>query len=173
MNYCGQLTPNLMWVCLADTDLQSVGGRVSLRHGLEQKSLALELGSSCGSKEKGMVSGAATASAVRSLLVTLNNLVDEMNTLVSIPKADKTYEQLLEITYAWKKLCEETKEDLEKANARIVEITAETRNLLEEHIRSLQESAAGVKRHDENMKALKKEIDELRREQTSNKVGGD
>ena len=69
--------------------------------------------------------------------------------------------------------CEETKEDLEKANARIVEITAETRNLLEEHIRSLQESAAAVKRHDENMKALKEEIDELRREQTSNKVGGD
>ena len=69
--------------------------------------------------------------------------------------------------------CEETKEDLEKANARIVEITAETRNLLREHTRSLQESAAGVKRHDENMKALKKEIDELRREQTSNKVGGD
>ena len=173
MNYCGQLTPNLMRVCLADTDLQSVGGRVSLRHGLEQKSPAVELGSSCGSKEKGMVSGAATTSAVRSLLVTLNNLVDEMNALVSIPKADKTYEQLLEITYAWKKLCEETKEDLEKANARIVEITAETRNLLREHIRSLQESAAAVKRHDENMKALKKEIDELRREQTSNKVGGD
>ena len=120
-----------------------------------------------------MVSGAATASAVRSLLVTLNNLVDEMNTLVSLPKAGKMYEQLLEITYAWKKLCEETREDLEKANARIVEITAETKNLLREHIRSLQESAAGVKRHDENMKALKKEIDELRWEQTSNKVGGD
>ena len=68
--------------------------------------------------------------------------------------------------------CEETKEDLEKANARIVEITAETRNLHREHIQSLQESAVGVKRHDENMKALK-EIDELRREQTSNKVGGD
>ena len=65
------------------------------------------------------------------------------------------------------------KEDLEKANARIVEITAETRNLLEEHTRSLQESDAAMKRHDENMKALKEEIDELRREQTSNKVGGD
>ena len=39
--------------------------------------------------------------------------------------------------------------------------------------RLLQESAAGLKRHDENMKALKKEIDGLRREQTSNKVGGD
>jgi len=107
MNYCGQLTPNLMRVCLAETDLQSIGSRVSLCHGLEQKSPAVELGSSCGSKEKGMVSGAATASAVWSLLVTLNNLVDEMNTLVSIPKADKTYEQPLEITYAWKKLCEE------------------------------------------------------------------
>ena len=30
-----------------------------------------------------------------------------------------------------------------------------------------------MKRHDENMKALKKEIDELCWEQTSNKVGGD
>ena len=116
---------------------------------------------------------AATASAMRSLLVTLNNLVDEMNALVSIPKADKMYEQLLEITYAWKKLCLETEEDFEKANARIVEITNETRNLLGEHIRSLQETAAAVKRHDENMKALKKEIDKLRLEQTSNKVGGD
>ena len=96
-----------------------------------------------------------------------------MNALVSIPKADKTYEQLLEITYASKKLCQETIEDLEKANARIVEITAETKNLLREHIRSLQESAASVKRHDENMKALKEEIDELRREQTSKKVSGD
>ena len=120
-----------------------------------------------------MVSGAATATAVMSLLVTLNNLVDEMNALVSIPKADKTYEQLLEITYAWKKLCQETMEDLRKANARIVEITAETRNLLEEHTQSFQESAAAVKRHDENMKALKEEIDELRREKTNKKVGGD
>ena len=51
-----------------------------------------------------MVSGAATTAAVRSLLVTLNNLVDEMNTLVSLPKAEKTYEQLLEITYAWKSI---------------------------------------------------------------------
>ena len=173
MNYCGQMTPNLMRVCLADTNLQSVGGRVSLRHSLEYKSPAIELGSSCGWREKGMVSGAATATAVMSLLVTLNNLVDEMNALVSIPKADKTLKQLLEITYTWKKLCEETKEDLEKANARIVEITAETRNLLREHIRSLQESVAAAKRHDEDVKALKKEIDELRREQTSNKVGGD
>ena len=88
-----------MWVCFTDTDLQSVGGRVSLRHGLQQKSPSVELGSSCGSKEKGMVSGAATASVVRSLLVILSNLVDEMNALVSIAKADKTYEQLLEITY--------------------------------------------------------------------------
>ena len=173
MNYCGQLTPNLMWVCLVDTDIQSVGGRVSLRHGLVQKSPAIELGSSCGSEEKGMVSGAATTSAVRSLLVTLNNLVDEMNTLVSLPKADKTYEQLLEITYAWKKLCKETREDLDRANARIVEIMDEMKNLLREHIRSLQESAAAMKRHDENMKALKEEIDELRREQSNKKVGGD
>ena len=162
-----------MRLCLADTDLQSIGGRVSLRHGLEQKSPAVELGSSCGSKEKGMVSGAATASAVRSLLVTLNNLVDEMNALVSIAKADKTYEQLLEITYAWKKLCQETMEDLEKANARIVEITAETRNVLEEHIRSSQKLVAAVKRHDENMKALREEIDELRQEKTNKKVSGD
>ena len=55
----------------------------------------------------------------------------------------------------------------------IVEITVVRSNLLEEHTRSLQKSAATVKRHDENMKALKEEIDELRREQTSNKVGGD
>ena len=120
-----------------------------------------------------MASGAAMASVVRSLFVTLNNLVDEMNALVSIPKAGKTYEQLLEITYAWKKLCLETEEDFEKANARIVEITNETRNLLREHIRSLQELAVAVKRHDENMKALKEEIDELRREKTNKKVGGD
>ena len=62
---------------------------------------------------------------------------------------------------------------MKKANARIVEIKVEKNNLLEEHVRSLQESAAAVKRHDENMKALKEEIDELRREQTSKKVGGD
>ena len=142
-------------------------------HALEQKPPAVELGSSCGTREIGMVSGAATASAVRSLLVILINPVDEMNALVSIPKAAKTYEQLLEITYAWKKLCQEIIEDLEKANARIVEITAETRNLLEEHTRSFQESAAAMKRHGENMKALKEEIDELRREKTNKKVGGD
>ena len=65
------------------------------------------------------------------------------------------------------------KKDLEKANASIVEITAVRSNLLEEHTWSLQESVAAVKRHDENMKALKEEIDELRREQTNKKVGGD
>ena len=130
MNYCGQLTPNLMWVCLADTDLQSVGA-------------------------------------------TLINLVNGMNALVSLAKVDRTYKELLEVTYEWQQFYQETREDLEKANATIVEITAVRSNLLEEHTRSLQESAAAVKRHDENMKALKKEIDELRREQTSNKVGGD
>ena len=130
MNYCGQLTPNLMRVCLADTDLQSVGA-------------------------------------------TLINLVNGMNALVSIAKVDRTYKELLEVTYEWQQFYQETREDLEKANATIVEITAVRSNLLEEHTRSLQESAAAVKRHDENMKALKKEIDELRREQTSNKVGGD
>jgi len=62
---------------------------------------------------------------------------------------------------------------LEKANARIVEITAVRSNLLEEHTRALQELAADVKRRDVNMKALKEEIDELRREQTNKKVGGD
>ena len=130
MNYCGQLTPNLMWVCLADTDLQSVGA-------------------------------------------TLINLVNGMNALVSLAKVDRTYKELLEVTYEWQQFYQETREDLEKVNARIVEITAETKNLLREHIRSLQESAAAVKRHDENMKALKKGIDELRREQTNKKVGGD
>ena len=130
MNYCGQLTPNLMWVCLADTDLQSVGA-------------------------------------------TLINLVNGMNALVSLAKVDRTYKELLEVTYEWQQFYQETREDLEKANATIVEITAVRSNLLEEHTRSLQESAAAVKRHDENMKALKEEIDELRREQTNKKVGGD
>ena len=130
MNYCGQLTPNLMWVCLADTDLQSVGA-------------------------------------------TLINLVNGMNALVSIAKVDRTYKELLEVTYEWQQFYQETREDLEKANATIVEITAVRSNLLEEHTRSLQESAAAMKRHDENMKALKEEIDELRREKTNKKVGGD
>ena len=130
MNYCGQLTPNLMWVCLADTDLQLVGA-------------------------------------------TLINLVNGMNALVSIAKVDITYKELLEVTYEWQQFYQETREDLEKANATIVEITAVRSNLLEEHTRSLQESAAAVKRHDENMKALKEEIDELRREKTNKKVGGD
>ena len=130
MNYCGQLTPNLMWVCLADTNLQSVGA-------------------------------------------TLINLVNGMNALVSLAKVDRTYKELLEVTYEWQQFYQETREDLEKANATIVEITAVRSNLLEEHTRSLQESAAAVKRHDENMKALKEEIDELHREQTSKKVGGD
>ena len=130
MNYCGQLTPNLMWVCLADTDLQLVGP-------------------------------------------TLINLVNGMNALVSLEKVDRTYKELLEVTYEWQQFYQETREDLEKANARIVEITAVRSNLLEEHTWSLQESVAAVKRHDENMKALKEEIDELRREQTSKKVDGD
>ena len=130
MNYCGQLTPNLMWVGLADTDLQSVGPA-------------------------------------------LINLVNGMNALVSLAKVDRTYKELLEVTYEWQQFYQETREDLEKANATIVEITAVRSNLLEEHTRSLQESAAAMKRHDENMKALKEEIDELRREQTNKKVGGD
>ena len=62
---------------------------------------------------------------------------------------------------------------MEKANATIVEITAVRSNLLEEHTRSLQELAASVKRRDENMKALKEEIDELHWEKTNKKVGGD
>ena len=130
MIYCGQLTPNLMRVCLADTDLQSVGP-------------------------------------------TLINLVNGMNALVSLAKVDRMYKELLEVTYEWQQFYQETREDLEKANATIVEITAVRSNLLEEHTRALQESAAAMKRHDENMKALKEEIDELRREQTNNKVGGD
>ena len=130
MIYYGQLTPNLMWVCLADTDLQSVGA-------------------------------------------TLINLVNGMNALVSLAKVDRTYKELLEVTYEWQQFYQETREDLDKANATIVEITAVRSNLLEEHTRSLQESAAAMKRHDENMKALKEEIDELRREQTNKKVGGD
>ena len=96
-----------------------------------------------------------------------------MNALVSIAKVDRTYKELLEVTYEWQQFYQETREDLEKANARIVEITIMRSNLLEEHTRSLQESTAAVKRHDENMKALKEEIDELCREQTSKKVGGD
>ena len=151
------LTPNLMWVCFADNDLQSVGGRVSLRHGLEQKSPAVELGSSCASKEMGMVSGAETG----------------MVHVVSVVEANKTYDELVEIIHGWQELFEEAREDLKKANARIVEIKVEKNNLLEKHVRSLQESVAVAKRHDRDVKALKKEIDELRREQTSNKVGGD
>ena len=75
----------MLRVCLADIDLQSVGGRVSLRHGLEQKSPSVELGSSCGSKEKGMVSGAATG----------------MVRVVSVAEANKTCDELLEIIYGW------------------------------------------------------------------------
>ena len=77
-----------MWVCLADTDLQSVGGRVSLRHGLEQKSLVVELGSSCGSKEMGMVSGAATG----------------MVRVVLVAEANKMCHELVEIINGWKEL---------------------------------------------------------------------
>ena len=64
-------------------------------------------------------------------------------------------------------------EDLEKENARIVEITAARSNLLEKHTRSLEGLTSAVKRLEENTRALKEEIDELRREQTSKKVGGD
>ena len=47
-----------MWVCLADTDLQS-------------------------------------------FRATLINLVNGMNVLVSITKVDRTYKELLEVTYEW------------------------------------------------------------------------
>ena len=104
---------------------------------------------------------------------TLINLVNGMNALVSLAKVDRTYKELLEVTYEWQQFYQETREDLEKANATIVEITAVRSNLLEEHTRSLEESTSAVKRHEENMKALKEEIDELCREQTSKKVGGD
>ena len=110
---------------------------------------------------------------LQSVGATLINLVNGMNALVSIAKVDRTYKELLEVTYEWQQFYQETREDLEKANARIVEITSVRSNLLEEHTRSLQESAAAMKRHDENMKALKEEIDELRREKTNKKVGGD
>ena len=175
-----------MRVCLADTDLQSIGARVRLRHGLQQKSPTVELGSSCGlRKKKGIVSGAATASAKRSrgdgealrpgfasrkltrlggeqtvssLLTTLNNLLHQMNDLVSIPKVENTYEQLMEIIYGWQKLFEKTRSDLEKANATIVEIMVEKENLLKEHVRLLEESVAAAKQSGEYMKEL---IDEL------------
>ena len=130
MNYCGQLTPNLMWVCLADTDLQSVGA-------------------------------------------TLINLVNGMNALVSIAKVDRTYKELLEVTYEWQQFYQERREDLEKANATIIEITAVRSNILEKHTRSLEGLTSAVKRLEENTKALKEEIDELRREKTNKKVGGD
>ena len=178
-----------MRVCLADTDLQSIGARVRLHHGLQQKSPAIELGTSCGSrKKKGIVSGAATASAKRSrgdgealragfasskltrlggeqtvssLLTTLNNLLHQMNALVSIPKVENTYEQLMEIIYGWQKLFEKTTADLEKANATIIEIMVEKENLLKEHVRLLEESGSTVKQRCEYMKEL---IDELRGE---------
>ena len=114
-----------------------------------------------------------TDTDLQSVGATLINLVNGMNALVSLAKVDRTYKELLEVTYEWQQFYQETREDLEKANATIVEITAVRSNLLEEHTRSLQESAAAMKRHDENMKALKEEIDELRREQTNKKVGGD
>ena len=122
-----------------------------------RNSPAVELGSSCGSKEMGMVSGAAMG----------------MVRVVSFAESNKTCDELVEIIHGWQGLFQEAREDLKKANARIIEITVEKNNLLEEHVRSLQESVAAVKRHDENMKVLKREIDELRGEQTSKKVGGD
>ena len=104
-----------------------------------------------------MVSGAATG----------------MVRVVSFTDANKTCDELVEIIHGWQGLFQEAREDLKKANARIVEIMVEKNNLLEKHVRSLQESVAAAKRHDEDVKALKKEIDELRREQTINKVVGD
>ena len=129
MNYCGKLNPNFMRVFLAFTDLQSIGARVRLRRCLQQNSPAVELGSSCGSrKKKGMVSGAATG----------------MVRVVSVAEANKTYDELVEIIHGWQELFQEAREDLKKANARIIEITVEKNNLLEEHVRSLQESVAAV-----------------------------
>ena len=77
-----------MRVCLADTDLQSVGA-------------------------------------------TLINLVNGMNALVSIAKVDRTYKELLEVTYEWQQFYQEIREDLDKANAKIVQITAVGSNLFE------------------------------------------
>ena len=96
-----------------------------------------------------------------------------MNALVLIAKVDRTYKELLEVTYEWKQFYQERREDLEKANATIVEITAVRSNLLEEDTRSFEGLTSAVKRLEENTNALKEEIDELRREQTSKKVGGD
>ena len=96
-----------------------------------------------------------------------------MNALVSLAKVDRTYKELLEVTYEWQQFYQEIREDLEKANATIVEITAVRSNLLEKHTRSLEGLTSAVKRLEENTKALKEEIDELRREQTNKKVGGD
>ena len=84
-----------------------------------------------------------------------------MNALVSIPKVENTYEQLMEIIYGWQKLFEITGPDLEKANATIVEIMVEKENLLKEHVRLLEESVVAIKQHGKYMKEL---IDELRGE---------
>ena len=84
-----------------------------------------------------------------------------MNALVSSPKVENTYEQLMEIIYRWQKLFEKTRSYLEKAHATIVEIMVEKENLLKEHVRLLEESVAAVKQHGEYMKEL---IDELRGE---------
>ena len=58
-----------------------------------------------------------------------------MNALVSIAKVNRMYKELLEVTYEWQQFYQERREDLEKANATIVEIKAVRINLLEEHTR--------------------------------------
>ena len=81
---------------------------------------------------------------VSSLLTTLNNLLHQMNALVSSPKVENTYEQLMEIIYGWQKLFEKTRSDLEKADATIVEIMVEKEYLLKKHVRLLEESGAAL-----------------------------
>ena len=110
---------------------------------------------------------------LQSFGATLINLVNGMNALVSLAKVDRTYKELLEVTYEWQQFYQEIREDLDKANAKIVQITTVRSNLLKEHTLSLEESTSAVKQHEENMKALKEEIDELHREKTNRKVGGD
>ena len=93
----------------------------------------------------GMVSGAATG----------------MVHVVSVAEDNKTCDELVEIIHGWQELFQEAREDLKKANARIVEIMVEKNNLLDEHVRLLEESVAAVKQHFEYMKVVEKKIDEL------------
>ena len=79
-----------------------------------------------------------TDTDLQSVGATLINLVNGMNALVSIAKVDRTYKELLEVTYEWQQFYQERREDLEKANATIIEITAVRSNLLEKHTRSLE-----------------------------------